>query len=59
MEMKKFAICYNQEISHSIEIKDKLYSILASKGIYAEILNIDNLKAGLILSLSLAEMEQF
>lgn len=46
MEMKKFAICYNQEISHSIEIKDKLYSILVSKGINAEILNIDNLKAG-------------
>lgn len=44
--MKNFAICYNQEIAHSIEIKDKLTKILAQKGIEATTLNIDNLKAG-------------
>ena len=46
MPMKSFAICYNQEISHSVEVKDKLYKILASKGIVAEVLDIDNLKDG-------------
>ena len=44
--MKKFAICYNQEISHSVEVKDKLNKILSAKGINAEVLNIDNLKDG-------------
>lgn len=46
MEMKNFAICYNQEISHSVDVKDKLLSILTDKGINAQILNIDNLKDG-------------
>lgn len=46
MEMKNFAICYNQEISHSVEVKDKLAEILLNKGIYPEILNIDALKEG-------------
>ena len=46
LAMKKFAICYNQEISHSVEIKEKLCKILANKGIEAEILDIDNLKDG-------------
>ena len=44
--MKNFAICYNQEISHSVEIKDKLGQILTQKGITAEVLDIDNLKGG-------------
>lgn len=44
--MKNFAICYNQEISHSVEVKDKLYRILLEKGISAEVLNIDGLKEG-------------
>lgn len=46
LAMKKFAICYNQEISHSVEVKDKLNKILSAKGIDAEVLNIDNLKDG-------------
>ena len=46
MEMKKFAICYNQEISHSVDVKEKLLSILADKGFDAQALNIDNLKDG-------------
>lgn len=46
MEMKKFAICYNQEISHSVEIKDKLVKILLEKGLSVEVLNIDGLKDG-------------
>ena len=44
--MKYFAICYNQEISHSVEVKDKLYKTLLNKGIVAEVLNIDELKEG-------------
>ncbi len=44
--MKNFAICYNQEILHSIEIKDKLAKILLNKGVTAEVLNIDCLKEG-------------
>lgn len=44
--MKNFAICYNQEISHSVEVKDKLFEILLKKGISAEILHIDGLKDG-------------
>ncbi len=46
MEMKSIAICYNQEISHSVEVKDKLAQILLNKGIQPEILNIDGLKEG-------------
>lgn len=44
--MKNFAICYNQEISHSVEVKDRLYQILLNKGIKADVLNIDGLKDG-------------
>lgn len=44
--MKNFAICYNQEISHSVEVKDKLYKTLLNKGIKAVVLNIDELKDG-------------
>lgn len=46
MKMKNFAICYNQEIAHSVEIKDKLAKILLEKGIAVDALNIDNLKSG-------------
>lgn len=46
MKMKNFAVCYNQEISHSVEVKDKLVKILSSKGINTEVLNIDGLKEG-------------
>ena len=46
MEMKNFAVCYNQEISHSVEVKDKLVTILSSKGINTTVLNIDGLKEG-------------
>ena len=46
MKMESFAVCYNQEISHSVETKDVLVKILADKGIMAEVLNIDNLKNG-------------
>ncbi len=44
--MKNFAICYNQEILNSVEVKDELFGILQSKGVNAEILGIDNLKDG-------------
>lgn len=46
MEMKNFAICYNQEISHSVEVKERLLSILKNKGINALALDIDGLKGG-------------
>lgn len=44
--MKKFAICYNQEILHSVEVKEELKKILYSKGIKAEALDIDCLQDG-------------
>lgn len=44
--MKNFAICYNQEISHSVEVKDKLAKSLASRGVKATVLNIDSLQEG-------------
>lgn len=44
--MKNFAICYNQEILHSVEVKDELKLLLSAKGIEAEVLNIDGLKDG-------------
>lgn len=51
MKMKNFAVCYNQEISHSVEIKDRLVKILLAKGLSVDVLDIDGLKRGLILSL--------
>ena len=44
--MKNFAVCYNQEISHSVEIKDKLVKILLAKGLSVDVLDIDGLKEG-------------
>ena len=46
MEMKSIAICYNQEILHSVEVKDRLADILLRKGFKPEILNIDSLRDG-------------
>lgn len=42
--MKNFAICFNKEISNSIETKDLLYSNLSFKGLACEVLDIDKLK---------------
>lgn len=46
MELKNFAICYNQEISHSIEVKNSLEKILSENGVRTVVLDIDNLKEG-------------
>lgn len=46
MEVKIFAICYNQDIIHSVEVKDKLYQIISDKCLNVSVLNIDNLKSG-------------
>ena len=46
MKMKNFAVCYNQEISHSVEIKDRLVKILLAKGLSVDVLDIDGLKEG-------------
>lgn len=46
MKLEKFAICYNQEISHSVEVKNTLEKILLENNYVPEILNIDNLKYG-------------
>ncbi len=42
--MKSFAICYNNEISHSSEVKDNLLNALKTRGFNAEVFDIDNLK---------------
>ncbi len=46
MKLKNFAICYNQEISHSIEVKNSLEKILFDNGVQPAVLDIDNLKEG-------------
>lgn len=46
MKLKSFAICYNQEISHSIEVKNSLEKILKDNGFVPKILDIDNLTDG-------------
>lgn len=46
MEMKNFAICFNQNVVNSVEVKDKLLNILFTRGISASALNIDELKDG-------------
>ena len=43
---KKYAICYNKEISHSADVKDELSQILRIRGMNADILDIDALKTG-------------
>ena len=44
--MKNVAICYNREISCSIEVKDKLQKLLENKNIEAEVVDIEELKSG-------------
>ena len=44
--MKKFAICYDKAIYHSVEVKDKVLEILSEKSVSADSLNIDNLQSG-------------
>lgn len=46
MELKNFAICNNNQISHSVEVKENLYRILSKKNVNADVLDIDNLKGG-------------
>lgn len=46
MEIKKYAICYNKEISHSTDVKNDLLEILQKRGLNADVLDIDNLKTG-------------
>ena len=43
---KKYAICYNKEISHSADVKDELSQILRIRGMNVDILDIDALKTG-------------
>ena len=42
--MENFAVCYNEEIINSVEVKDELLKILSGKNVTA--LNIDDLKSG-------------
>lgn len=44
--MKNFAICYNQKINNSVELKDLLYKILDNKSLLVDFLDIDNLQSG-------------
>lgn len=46
MALKKFAICYNQEIPHSAEVKNTLENILTNNGFKPAILDIDYLYEG-------------
>ena len=43
--MKNIAICYNQKINNSVELKDELLKILNNKSLSVEVLDIDNLKS--------------
>lgn len=44
--MKNFAICYNQEILNSVNVKDELFEKLLSKGCEAEVFDISRMKDG-------------
>ena len=46
MELKNFAICYNHEIPHSVEVKDSLEKFLLKNEIKPVILDIDYLYEG-------------
>ena len=46
MIMKNFAVCFNPNVAHSVEVKDKLLNILSLKGLNAVALDIDGLKEG-------------
>lgn len=44
--MKKYAICFNTSIKESPRVKDILLSLLKSKGVNADVFNIDDMKTG-------------
>jgi len=44
--MKKIAICYNQKINHSVELKDELFNFLNKRMLSIDVLDIDDLKSG-------------
>ncbi len=44
--MKNFAVCYNQTINRSVEVKDELIKIFAEKNICVQAIDIDGLKVG-------------
>ncbi len=46
MKLKKVAVVYNQQISHSIEIKNKLKSLLDKYKIISDVFDIDSLQCG-------------
>src|SRR5574344_1773679 len=47
MENMKFGICFNKSIENSAQVKDELNSILETKRIQFEVINVDKLKTGL------------
>ncbi len=46
MNFSKFAVVYNDNISHSVDVKESVISVLAKNNIQAEALDVDNLKSG-------------
>lgn len=44
--MKHFAICCNHKIPNSVQVKDKLFEILANSDVSTEVLDIDELEGG-------------
>ena len=43
---KRYAICYNPEMTNSIEVMENLKDILRSASVMYEVLDINNLSAG-------------
>ncbi len=46
MKTKNFAVCYNNKIQNSVDVKNSLAKILTEQNISCEVLDIDNLKDG-------------
>ena len=46
MNFSKFAVVYNDNISHSVDVKESVISVLTENNIQAEALDVDNLKSG-------------
>ena len=46
MSLNNFAVVYNNNISHSVEVKDAVISVLVKNNVKAEALDVDNLKNG-------------
>lgn len=46
MRLEKFVICYNNKIQNSVDVKNQLFEILKRQGVFADVIDIDNLTNG-------------